>query len=155
VLRKALVLFILMQVSLAHAETFKCSKAGGASYYSDTPCGTDKTVRVEKTLVTSANGQISQKLLGKMRDLCKESLKDWIPYSDPRNFTYREGSRLIGKNVVMKSAKGSPQPAIRFNLEATSRSSSNRYGGTETTYYCYVTPSDMPSVIGIYTQLME
>jgi len=154
VLRKALVLLIVMQVSLAHAETFKCSKAGGASYYSDTPCGTDKTVRVEQTLATSANGQISQKLLGKMHDLCKDSVKDWVPYSDPRNFTYRDGSRLVGKNVMMKSPKGGSQAAIRFNLEATSRSSSNRYGGTET-YYCYVTPSDMPSVIGIYTQLME
>jgi len=89
-----------------------------------------------------------------MHDLCKDSVKNWIPYSDPRNFTYREGNRLVGKNVVMKDGKGSPQPAIRFNLEAASRSSSSRYSSTET-YYCYVTPSDMPSVIGIYTQLME
>ena len=153
-LRQALVLYIALHVSFAHAETFKCSKAGGASYYSDTPCGTDKTVRVEQTLATSSNGQISQKLLGKMHDLCKDSVKIWIPYSDPRNFTYREGNRLVGKNVVMKDGKGSPQPAIRFNLEAASRSSSSRYSSTET-YYCYVTPSDMPSVIGIYTQLME
>jgi len=154
VLRKALVLYIVLHASLTHAETFKCSKAGGASYYSDTPCGTDKTVRVEQTLATSSNGQISQKLLEKMHELCKGSLKNWIPYSDPKTFNYREGTRLIGKNVVMKDGKGSPQAAIRINLDAFSKSSYSRYGSTET-YYCYVTPSDMPSVIGIYTQLME
>jgi len=154
VLLKILVLCITLHASFTHAETFKCSKAGGASYYSDTPCGIDKTVRIEQTLATSSNGQVSQKLLGKMYELCKSSIKDWIPYKDPATVTDRNGSRLMGKNVVMKGSKSNPQSAIRINLEAVSRTSYNRYAGTET-YYCYVTPSDMPVVLGIYTQMME
>lgn len=153
-LRTLVIAGLILHASSTAAETFKCAKPGGASYYSDVPCGTDKTVRIEQTLATSSGGQVSLKLLGRMNDLCKASIKDWLPYKDPVTLAWRESNRTSGKNVSFKSGKNPPQAAIRINLEASSKSTSSRYGSTEY-YYCYVTPSDMPTILGIYTQLME
>jgi hypothetical protein len=153
-LRYTLAFCLILLGSSSFAETFKCARAGGASYYSDVPCGTDKTVLVEKTLASSASTQPNQKQTGKLFELCKAAIKDWIPYKDPATFIYRDGNRPAVRNVEIKDPKGIPQPAIRINMEANSRTSSNRYGSTEY-YYCYVTPSDTASVIGIYTQPME
>jgi hypothetical protein len=155
-LRKAVALCLVFNFSLADAETFKCTKPGGASYYSDAPCGGDKTVRVEQTLGSTSNGVTNQKLLGKMLDLCKKSIPDWIPYKDPGTLTFRDSPKLTGKYVVMTGAKAGPQQAIRMILNASSKSSAGRYSysGMED-YFCYLSPSEMPTVLGIYTKAME